>query len=147
MRFSQLNDLNIREDKHEYYIVSNQWIPLTEDCTIQEKCRLGNLFDKKCGGGCIAHINIDNRFPNKDTAWNALNYVASQGVIYFAFTGKIGVCQHKHGSIGTNVCPRCGEPIVDTYSRVVGFYTPTSAYQKIRKREWSARKWYNSIKI
>lgn len=138
---------NLLYEQNKYFIYSNQWIPLTEDCTIQEKCRLGNLFDKKCGGGCIAHINIDNRFPNKDTAWNALNYVASQGVIYFAFTGKIGVCQHKHGSIGTNVCPRCGEPIVDTYSRVVGFYTPTSAYQKIRKREWSARKWYNSIKI
>ena len=138
---------NLLYEQNKYFIYSNQWIPLTEDCTIQEKCRLGSLFDKKCGGGCIAHINIDNRFPNKDTAWNALNYVASQGVIYFAFTGKIGVCQHKHGSIGTNVCPRCGEPIVDTYSRVVGFYTPTSAYQKIRKREWSARKWYNSINI
>lgn len=75
---------NLLYEQDRYFIYSNQWIPLTEKCTIQEKCRLGNLFDAKCGGGCIAHINIENRFPNEETAWDMLNYVASQGVIYFA---------------------------------------------------------------
>lgn len=133
---------NLLFEQNRYFIYSNQWIPLMEKCTIQEKCKLGSLFDKKCGGGCIAHIDIENRFPNKDMAWDMLNYVADQGVIYFAFTGKIGTCKHKHASIGTKTCPVCGEPIVDTYSRVVGFYTPVSSYQNIRKKEWSARKWY-----
>lgn len=133
---------NLLFEQNRYFIYSNQWIPLMEKCTIQEKCKLGSLFDKKCGGGCIAHIDIENRFPNKDMAWDMLNYVADQGVIYFAFTGKIGACKHKHASIGTKTCPVCGEPIVDTYSRVVGFYTPVSSYQNIRKKEWSARKWY-----
>ena len=67
-----------------------------EKCTIQEKCRLGSLFDMKCGGGCIAHIDVESRFPNEETAWEMLNYVASQGVIYFAFTTKISVCENKH---------------------------------------------------
>lgn len=134
---------NLIYEQNKYFIYSNQWIPLMEKCTIQEKCRLGSLFDKKCGGGCIAHINIENRFPNEDTAWDMLNYVASQGVIYFAFTTKIGVCEDRHASIGTTVCPVCGKPIVDQYSRVVGFYVPVSAYQEVRKQEWSARKWYN----
>ena len=71
---------NLLFEQNKYFIYSNQWIPLMEKCTIQEKCRLGNLFDKKCGGGCIAHINIENRFPNEETAWEMLNYVASQGV-------------------------------------------------------------------
>jgi len=133
---------NLLYGQSKYFIYSNQWIPLMEKCSIQEKCRLGNLFDKKCGGGCIAHIDIENRFPNEEIAWEMLNYVARQGVIYFAFTGKIGTCRHKHASIGVKECPVCGEPITDTFSRVVGFYTPTSSYQKIRKREWSARKWY-----
>lgn len=111
---------NLLFEQNKYFIYSNQWIPLMEKCTIQEKCRLGSLFDKKCGGGCIAHINIENRFPNEDTAWDMLNYVASQGVIYFAFTTKISVCQHKHAFISENKCPVCGEPIADTYARVVG---------------------------
>lgn len=111
---------NLLYEQDKYFIYSNQWIPLMEKCTIQEKCRLGHLFDAKCGGGCIAHIDIENRFPNEETAWDMLNYVASQGVIYFAFTTKINVCEDKHASIGTANCPVCDKPIVDQYARVVG---------------------------
>lgn len=136
---------NLLYEQDKYFIYSNQWIPLTEQCTIQEKCRLGSLFDKLCGGGCIAHIDIQNRFANEDEAWDMLNYVASQGVIYFAFTTKIGVCANKHASIGTNNCPVCGNPIIDQYARVVGFYTPVSSYQNIRKREFNERKWYDVL--
>ena len=136
---------NLLFEQNRYFIYSNQWIPLTEKCTIQEKCRLGNILDKKCGGGCIAHINIENRFANEQEAWDMLNYVASQGVIYFAFTTKINVCKDKHAFIGTNQCPECGGDVADQYSRVVGFYTPVSGYQKIRKREFNQRKWYNVL--
>lgn len=111
---------NLLYEQDKYFIYSNQWIPLTEKCTIQEKCRLGHLFDAKCGGGCIAHIDIENRFPNEETAWDMLNYVASQGVIYFAFTTKINVCEDKHAFIGTKTCPECGKPVADQYARVVG---------------------------
>ena len=137
-----LDTMNQVKDNFEY---SNQWIPLMEPCTIQEKCRLGSLFDKKCGGGCIAHINVENRFPNKDVAWDMLNYVAAHGVIYFAFTTKISVCENRHAFIGKQTCPKCGEPVADTYGRVVGFYTPVSNYQEIRKREFDKRRWYDVL--
>ena len=137
------NNLLFEDDR--YFILSNQWIPLTEKCTIQEKCRLGSLFDAKCGGGCIAHIDIENRFPNEETAWDMLNYVAQSGVMYFAFTTKISVCADKHAFIGAKSCPKCGKPIADTYARVVGFYTPVSSYQRIRKQEFNRRKWYNVL--
>ena len=136
---------NLLYEQDKYYIYSNQWIPLTEKCTIQEKCRLGSLFDAKCGGGCIAHIDIENRFANSEEAWDMLNYVASRGVIYFAFTTKISVCEDKHAFIGTNTCPTCGKPVSDQYARVVGFYTPVSSYQKIRKKEFNHRRWYNVL--
>lgn len=136
---------NLLFDQDKYFIYSNQWIPLMEKCTIQEKCRLGHLFDEKCGGGCIAHIDVENRFPNTDSAWDMLNYVAAMGVIYFAFTTKINVCEHKHASIGTTECPTCGSKIVDQFARVVGFYTPVSSYQKIRKKEFNLRKWYDVL--
>lgn len=136
---------NLLFEQNKYFIYSNQWIPLMEKCTIQEKCRLGSLFDKKCGGGCIAHIDIESRFPNEDVAWDMLNYVASQGVIYFAFTTKISVCKSKHAFMGRTTCPVCGDPVADTYARVVGFYTPVSSYQNIRKREFSQREWYDVL--
>ena len=136
---------NLLYEQNKYFIYSNQWIPLMEKCTIQEKCRLGHLFDAKCGGGCIAHIDIENRFPNEDAAWDMLNYVAKQGVIYFAFTTKINVCENKHAFIGTKECPHCGKPVADQYARVVGFYTPVSGYQRIRKSEFNQRKWYDVL--
>ena len=135
---------NLLYENDKYFIYSNQWIPLMEKCTIQEKCRLGSLFDAKCGGGCIAHIDIQNRFPNDEVAWDMLNYVASHGVIYFAFTTKISICEDRHAFIGTNECPNCGKPVFDTYGRVVGFYVPTSSYQKIRKKEFDRRQWYDA---
>lgn len=135
---------NLLYEQNKYFIYSNQWIPLMEKCTIQEKCRLGSLFDAKCGGGCIAHIDIQNRFPTDEVAWDMLNYVASKGVIYFAFTTKISICEDRHAFIGTKNCPNCGKPIYDTYSRVVGFYVPTSSYQKIRKKEFDKRQWYDA---
>lgn len=136
---------NLLYEQNKYFIYSNQWIPLTEKCTIWEKCRLGSMFDHLCGGGCIAHIDIENRFPNEETAWEMLNYVASRGVVYFAFTTKISVCRDKHAFIGTETCPVCGKPKADTYSRVVGFYTPVSSYQQIRKQEFNRRKWYGVL--
>lgn len=139
----QADNLLFEQDK--YFIYSNQWIPLMEKCTIQEKCRLSSILDSLCSGGAIAHINIEGRFPTKDVAWDMLNYVAEQGVIYSAFNTKIKVCEDKHAFIGTDHCPKCGKPVADEYSRVVGFYTPSSSYQKIRKEEYSKRKWYNVI--
>ena len=136
---------NLLFEQDKYFIYSNQWVPLTEQCTIQEKCRLGSILDKKCGGGCIAHIDIENRFPTKESAWDMLNYVASKGVIYLAFTTKISVCEDKHSFIGVQTCPICGKPVADQYARVVGFYTPVSSYQKIRKKEFNLRRWYNVL--
>ncbi len=66
-------------------------------------------------------------------------------MIYFAFSTKISVGEDKHAFIGTTTCPHCGKPIADTYARVVGFYTPVSSYQKVRRNEFDRRKWYNVL--
>ena len=134
---------NLLYEQDKYFIYSNQWIPLMEKCTIQEKCRISSILDPKCSGGAIAHINVEGRFPTKEAAWDMLNYVAKCGVIYSAFNTKISVCKNKHAFIGVQKCPKCGEPINDTFTRVVGFYVPVSSYQAIRKREFNARRWYN----
>ena len=134
-------------DVHDNFIYSNQWIPLTEKCTINEKIRTSAVLDNKCSGGAIAHINIDNNFPNTDVAWDMLNYIASQGVIYFCYNTKINVCKNHHGFVDNNICPECGEPACDTYQRVVGFLTPSKSYSKERFKEFSARQWYDTAEM
>lgn len=124
------------------FIYANQWIPLIEKCTLNEKIRLGSILDKKCGGGQILHVNIDGKFTDKNQAWELLNYIASKGVIYFAFNNKISTCKNKHGYYG-DICPKCGCPTIDTYQRVVGYLTPSSSYGSKRKKEFLQRYWYN----
>ena len=131
----------------DFEIYSNQWIPLTAKCTINEKVRTAAILDNKCSGGAIAHINIESNFATTDEAWNMLNYIATQDVIYFCFNTRINVCEDRHAFVGTDVCPTCGKPVHDTYQRVVGFLTPSKAYSKPREKEFNARQWYDTAVI
>ena len=135
-------DNQLYRNAEQYFIYSNQWIPLMEKCTIQEKIKLGAILDKECGGGQISHINIEGSFTSEEQAWQMLNKIASEGVIYFAYNNKISVCEDEHGFFG-EVCPECGKQKSDTYSRIVGFLVPTNAYSKERKLEFDQRKWFS----
>lgn len=133
---------NLLYGKNDEFIYSNQWIPLSQKCSIEEKLRTCSLFDAKCSGGAISHINLESNFPNTDMAWEALNNIAKHHVIYSAFNTRINECKNHHGFVGTNVCPTCGEPVYDTYQRIVGYLVPTRNYSKERFAEFNARQWY-----
>jgi ribonucleoside-triphosphate reductase len=127
-------------ETYELPLYGNQWIPLGIKTTLQEKIRLSAVLDKACSGGSIAHINIDSPFSNFDTAWKMLNYIADEGVMYFAFCTKISACKHNHGFYG-DICPHCGCQKETTYQRIVGFLTPELTYSKERKAEFRLRDW------
>lgn len=135
---------NLMHPEHDVgdFVYSNQWIPLMHRCSIEEKVHLGSVLDKMCGGGQISHINLSAPFEHKDQAWDMLNYIARQGVIYFAFNTKISVCEDGHAFYG-DTCPTCGKKVVDTFQRIVGFLTPRSSYSKERKKEFDKRYWFN----
>ena len=134
---------NALYDMNDKCIYSNQWIPLSAKCTMQEKLRLCSILDEKCSGGSIAHINLESNFPSTDAAWDMLNKIALSGVIYFAFNTRINECKNHHGFVGTDHCPVCGEPVFDTYQRIVGYLVPSRAYSKDRFREFTTRQWYS----
>lgn len=128
------------DEAYELPLYGNQWIPLGIKTTLHEKIRLSAALDKACNGGSIAHINIDKPFNNFETAWDLLNYIADQGVVYFAFCTRISSCENNHGFYG-EVCPICGGKKVTTYQRIVGFLTPERTYSKERKAEFQKRDW------
>ena len=123
-------------------LYGNQWIPLGIKTTIQERTKICAAFDSYCNGGSIEHINIDAPFNSFEQAWKMLNWVAQQGVTYFAFNGKVSQCKNYHSFYG-EICPECSEPVETTYTRVAGFYTPTKSYSKQRKEEFNLRRWDN----
>lgn len=112
-------DRMLYPEAKQYLLYSNQWIPLMEKCTLQEKISLGALLDKECDGGQIMHANVEGRFATKDQAWDLLNKIAKAGVIYFAFNGKISTCEKNHAFYG-DICPKCGGRCTTKWTRVVG---------------------------
>lgn len=121
-------------------LYGNQFLPLGIKATLQERIRVAAIFDGFCNGGSILHINIDAPFSSPEAAWDMINYVADQGVTYFAFNTKIQACKHNHAFYG-KVCPICGEPVDSEYSRIVGFMTNVKSYSKERSAEFKLREW------
>ena len=121
-------------------LYGNQFIPLGIKTTMVERIRIASLFDSYCNGGSIAHLNIDAPFDSFEKAWEAVNYIADQGLTYFAFNTKIQACEKNHAFYGKK-CPICGGDVTTEYTRIVGFYTPIKTWSKERKAEFKMRQW------
>jgi ribonucleoside-triphosphate reductase len=127
-------------DIYDLPLYGNQFIPLGITTTLPERVRIQAMFDKFCNGGSILHANIDAPFDSFEKALRMTNYIAQQGVTYFAFNTKIQACEDNHAFYGTT-CPVCGKPIATEYTRIVGFYTPVKTWSKERTREYGMRRW------
>ena len=121
-------------------LYGNQFIPLGIKTTLQERIKVASQFDSFCNGGSILHVNIDAPFDSFDKAWKMTNYIADQGVTYFAFNTKIQACEDNHAFYGTK-CSVCHKPAAKEFTRIVGFYVPTNTWSKARKAEYAMRKW------
>lgn len=121
-------------------LYGNQFIPLGIQTTLKERIRIQAMFDGYCNGGSILHANIDAPFDSFEKAWKMVEYIADQGVTYFAFNTKIQACKNNHAFYGSE-CPECGEPVDTEYTRIVGFYTKIKTWSKERTKEYKMRKW------
>jgi ribonucleoside-triphosphate reductase len=127
-------------DIYDLPLYGNQFMPLGIQSTLQERVRVQALFDSYCNGGSILHANIDAPFDSFEKAWKMVNYIAEQGVTYFAFNTKIQACEDNHAFYG-RTCPVCGKPVETEYTRIVGFYTPIKTWSKERTKEYKMRRW------
>jgi len=127
-------------DIYDLPLYGNQFMPLGIKSTLQERVRVQALFDSYCNGGSILHANIDAPFDSYEKASKMVNYIADQGVTYFAFNTKIQACEDNHAFYG-RTCPVCGKPVETEYTRIVGFYTPIKTWSKNRKNEYKLRRW------
>ena len=121
-------------------LYGNQFVPLGIKTTLQERVRIQAMFDNYCNGGSILHANIDAPFDSFEKAWKMTEYIADQGVTYFAFNTKIQACENNHAFYGS-ICPTCGKPVNTEYTRIVGFYTPIKTWSKERTSEYKMRRW------
>ena len=131
----------------KYKIYSNQYIDLMENCSIYDRVRIQGNLDSLTSGGNVLHINIDGEKPLTPEQYEKIIDLAKQcKVKYFGINYAYSECEDRHYTIGKNkVCPICGKPIVETWCRVVGFITPKSAFNPVRRDyEFERRVFYSS---
>jgi ribonucleoside-triphosphate reductase len=130
-----------------YQMYSNQFIPLTTKADILDRIKLQGLFDKHFSGGAICHLNIGQRIPNPATIVKLIKTCARQGVVYWALNYNLQRCKLGHMDVGQNdTCSICGSPIVDNFTRVVGFLTNTKNWHHVRRDlDYPQRQFYKDV--
>lgn len=129
------------QDCVDTYIYGNQWIPLNQHCDVMERVKVSSVLDSKCGGGVMLHINLAEPFKDEEQAWQLMNKLAREGIIYFSFVVRINVCKQDHSFFGEK-CPTCGGEVTDSYIKIVGYLVKSSSYKSERAKEMEERVFY-----
>lgn len=148
VRLAQADKILGYNQKYEIY--SNQYIDLMEDCPVYERFKVQGQLDQLTSGGNILHCNVDGEKPLTPEQYEKIIDLAKDcKVKYFGINYAYSECANKHYTIGkSKKCPICGAPIVETWCRVVGFITPKSAFNPVRRDyEFDRRVFYESEKV
>jgi len=135
------------DEEYRYHLYSNQFIPLFENVDLIERAKIDGKLCSKMTGGSICHLNIGtSSTPSqmKDLIYFAINC----GLEHFALNPSFNVCEDRHVTLGKSTdvkCPTCGKEIVENYTRVVGYYTKVSDWNKARRKYDYPNRTYNFL--
>jgi ribonucleoside-triphosphate reductase len=135
VRLAKIDQLLFDESRVPYKMYANQFIPLWNDATLWEKLAADGKYNKLITGGGIVHAQIGERVT-PEQAREIINYAIEAGCEHFALNAVYSQCDNNHTTFGKiTKCPVCGSENVDYLTRVVGFFTRVSNWNKTR-REW-----------
>lgn len=133
VRLCNIDKILFGDEKVPYKIYANQWVPLWADSTIWEKLETDGKYNSLLTGGGIVHATIGETVT-KTQAKEIINYAVKYGCEHFALNAIYSKCENGHMTMGDiEICPVCNANIVDKYTRVVGFLTPISSWNKTRR--------------
>ena len=123
-------------------LYSNQFLPLWEEgADLLDRIRVQGRLDGHCTGGAICHLNVATAITDPAVMEALIHHAAESGAVYFAVNYQINRCAQGHMTVGRDdACPVCGAPVIDTFTRVVGFLTNTKHWNKTRREhDWPER--------
>lgn len=127
------------KEKVNYELYANQFVPLWEDVSLWERMDVDGKYNKLFTGGGICHFGLGEKVTSKQ-AQKIIEYAVKSGCEHFALNSVYSECENKHTNFGNlEVCPDCGQKIIEKYSRICGFFTQISSWNKVR-REWELPK-------
>lgn len=127
-------------------IYANQLLPLWEDSTIEEKCRIEGIGSVMTGGS-IAHVSCGEKITSKQ-ARRLIDLMMKYGLEHVAinpvYTCDVAGCGHY--TLGKfNVCPVCGNADGLRYlTRTVGFFIFTDNMSTVKRTEDFERRHYKT---
>jgi ribonucleoside-triphosphate reductase len=133
------------KDRHlhemKYSIYSNQFIPLWVDCDIADRIEMDGKFSKALTGGGISHLNLGEKLTSPNQMKKLIEYAVKCGCEHFAINYNFCKCKNEHVTVAgpSKVCPICAAEIVEQYTRIIGYFTPVSAWNKGRQEEHAKR--------
>lgn len=123
--------------RHNYKLLSNQWLPLSYDTDIFTRLEVSGMLDTAMSGGAIVHISAGQELEASSMK-SLIDYASKTENVYFAVNYMFSCC-HDCGKVShsasADVCPNCGSTKLDKFTRVVGFITPLSTWSTPRKEE------------
>lgn len=113
-----------------------------------DRIYLQGVFDSHFSGGAILHINCDSKITDYKQIMELIRSCAKQGVVYFAINYVLSQCEDGHMTVSNDeICTVCGKPIMNKYTRVVGFLTNVKNWHKVRReKDFPNRQFYHGLK-
>lgn len=125
----------------DYPLYANQFVPLWVDCDVIDRMKLDGAFSKVLTGGGISHLNFGERLTHRNQMQMLIKCAIKYGCEHFAINYNYCRCENKHTTISgqTSICPICSGKITEQYTRIVGYLTPVSAWNRGRREEHATR--------
>jgi ribonucleoside-triphosphate reductase len=134
--------------QNDYYLYSNQFVPLIKETNIFDRIKLQAEFEKYFSGGTILHLNLGEKINSVVQMKKLISFTIKQGVQYHAINYFFSQCEDNHICVTKgDVCLICGKNIKERYTRIVGFIVKISSWAKERRDEFTDRKIYNKEQI
>jgi ribonucleoside-triphosphate reductase (formate) len=118
------------------YIPHNYEVDMIDRIGIEEKAL--PIFS----GGTIFRTLLGEKEPSNKAVLDYIKMIANTKIPYFDITATFAVCEKDNKVIRgtTKTCPDCNSP-TEVWSRVVGYYRPSSKYNIGKVREFETRKY------
>ena len=97
-------------NRHDYKLLSNQWLPLSYNTDIFTRLDVSGVLDSAMSGGAIVHISAGKHL-DEESMKALINYASKTQNVYFAINYMFVCCEDcntiSHSS-NTNNCSHCG---------------------------------------
>lgn len=125
---------------YDYY--DSQFTPLSYDVNLVKRIEIEGELQEHCTGGSISHLNLDGR-PDPEALYSFTNNILQNSKLrQFAFNAGFTICKSGHNNMGIHKkCKTCGSEDIEWITRIVGYFTPTSSWNRAKQLEFKTRRW------